>query len=503
MKTGEKSPPPPGQPPVSTPPEPEGTPGSPGTAADFGNGRLLTTPASSYPAYFGVIVGDPFGQNFVGGPDPAADVPFTADVVNAGADRSSLRLTLADDVISVPYRTGGFSVGFDTALNGEDRTYAGDGFVDADAGFGYYVAERTDGDGPRALGSFDIDPEATFLRLAPDDNAPPAQAIRLADLGLSAGDTLAIRRRGDRTSLRGETTERQRGFIAVFSGSDNLAPPDQKNRVADAIDAGIDVSTLPTVEPTSLSTDIAEDFEIPTFSRAQTVTVPQGARYLFIATNDQFYEGNRDLDNDFGVDLVTYRPGERAFIFAGLPTPDGGRVTSPAVTATTYQVTPEVFTGSEVPFLPPRVTEAFGSAHVSPVYILRRAGEIVVDTGDDVFPGPGVSRSRFMQASLGIQGAGAGQRSFLVVTDTPLATSTEDKLFVSSGLRGSVRIDADQPRFRLSGDVGSMPGASGDHFFGPDLDYFVLTNNGIGQNDERPDLEYGAPDLTPRTSTSR
>jgi hypothetical protein len=463
----------------------------------FGDGRVLSTSDSSYLAYFGDIVGDPLGQNFVGGPNPEDDEAAFAAVRTSSGGESVLTVTVDGERITAPIESGEFEVDFSAEIDGGTRGFSGRGFVDDNARFAYYALERTDTAAPREIGSFDIDPEATFLRLSSSDNAPAARALPLDQLGVAPGDTLVISRRGDRTVTSTSTQEVQRGLIAVFSSSDQLAGPQQLNRVVDAIDAGFDVDTLDTLDEWPQSTDIPQDFGIPTFEGAQTVVVPDGAEYLFVATNDQFFEGNSDLDGDYGIDLATYTPGQRSFFFTGVPTPNGGQLTSAAPKVTTYRLRPEAFSGSEIPFLPPRVADRFSNPKVSPVYILRREGPLVVDTGDDVFPPQGVSRSRFMQASIGIEGKGAAQRSFLQVNETPLAASTEDKVFISSGLRGSVRLSADQPRFRISGDVGSTQSATGDHFFGDDLDYFVLNNNGIGQNDEDPDLELGAPSLVP------
>jgi len=146
----------------------------------------------------------------------------------------------------------------------------------------------------------DVDPSRTYLRTE-SDNTGDASPIDLGSLGLEPGDEITIERSGSFEGSSGGT-----GMIAVFSGSDELAPSDSQKRVADAIDAEEDYETSPTYEGGS-TTDIPEDFLVADNGGEQksvTVTVPEGATHLFVAAIDNFYEDNSPGEEGFGVRIT-------------------------------------------------------------------------------------------------------------------------------------------------------------------------------------------------------
>jgi hypothetical protein len=72
--------------------------------------------------------------------------------------------------------------------------------------------------------------------------------------------------------------------IGVFSSSATLLANNILNRIVDAIDAGVDIST-PNSFVGGASTNIAEDF---LFTNTLLVSVPTGATYVFLASMDSY-----------------------------------------------------------------------------------------------------------------------------------------------------------------------------------------------------------------------
>ncbi|MEO9819212.1 MAG: hypothetical protein ABJM90_00825 [Paracoccaceae bacterium] len=123
----------------------------------------------------------------------------------------------------------------------------------------------------------------------------PAPAIQLSSLGLTAGDQVRLEGAGsyDRGGGFGEFFD----LIGVFSADDTLLSGNLLNRVPGAIDAGVDVFTLPTNFGGS-PTDIDEDFWISLFDgslRGGIITIPDNAQFLFVGTADSFFEDNVSL----------------------------------------------------------------------------------------------------------------------------------------------------------------------------------------------------------------
>jgi predicted ribosomally synthesized peptide with SipW-like signal peptide len=148
-----------------------------------------------------------------------------------------------------------------------------------------------------------LNPKGTFLRA--DFNPPPPAIIDLSEVGLSPDDRITIEQFGDTTSTP-FGPERRHSTIAVFSGSDELLGPSNRNRVPDAIDAGTDTET-PNTFFGDRSTNIPEDFRVANFDGSNssvTVTIPNGATHLFIGIEDSEPTDNRDPDGDYRVTIT-------------------------------------------------------------------------------------------------------------------------------------------------------------------------------------------------------
>ncbi len=153
---------------------------------------------------------------------------------------------------------------------------------------------------PMGASVIGIDARATFLRTN-GETATPSWPINLANLGLEPGDLIRLDALGDFYDSRGEAPREVKQMIAVFSSSATLLPGDKLNRVAGAIDAGVDVLTAPTYIG-GRDTDIAQDFAIGSLK----IRIPADAKYLFVAPPDIFNSDNNDPDADYAVRIAVF-----------------------------------------------------------------------------------------------------------------------------------------------------------------------------------------------------
>lgn len=135
--------------------------------------------------------------------------------------------------------------------------------------------------------NINIDPTRTYLNLEGDD----APVLRLADYGISPGDTILFETFGYFLMYPGDPGMNT-NMGAVFSSSDILEPAqyyvDKVNRVPGALDAGVDMITdAPGYIPWYF--DIAEDFRI---DPSLIIQVPTDAQYLFVAAVDAYFWDN-------------------------------------------------------------------------------------------------------------------------------------------------------------------------------------------------------------------
>ena len=81
---------------------------------------------------------------------------------------------------------------------------------------------------------------------------------------------------------------------------------------------------------------------------------------------------------------------------------------------------------------------------------------------------------RVMQAWLDIQGSGADQKSAAFLFAGTATTDSEGVFKLEGSRRGSFRGDAVMPVANMRGGIGTIAGASGAHFFGPNANHFVV-----------------------------
>ena len=147
-----------------------------------------------------------------------------------------------------------------------------------------------------------VNPQATYLHTNIDPAALPAAAIDLSELGLQPGDPIRLDRLGAFDAGSGFTN--QQSMVGVFSSTADLAPSSEAHRVPGAVEAGAEVETRRTFNPspTGEPTDIPEDFAIT--GTGTVVTIPTGAQFLFVSPNDSYFTDNSDLEGDYAVRIT-------------------------------------------------------------------------------------------------------------------------------------------------------------------------------------------------------
>lgn len=141
----------------------------------------------------------------------------------------------------------------------------------------------------------EVDPRQTYTRTH-GDGALDAPALLLADEGLAPGDRVCATAVGDFRIASGGGLARSRDLplvTAIFSADDELLAADQFDRVTGAIDVGSDVVT-PDTESEGHATDVAQDFD----ATEVCVTIPDGARYVFLSAYDTYFADNEDVVAD-------------------------------------------------------------------------------------------------------------------------------------------------------------------------------------------------------------
>ncbi len=149
---------------------------------------------------------------------------------------------------------------------------------------------------------YTLNARGTYLHTVVDNRQPP-QAIDLAALGLLPGDRVTLRRKG---SYADNVQLSARRVAAAFSATNSLRTDPiggpfwrfNWSRLPQAINAGSDVTT-PRTFWFGLPTDIKEDFEVLDMT---TLTVPAGAKFLFLTPIDNHFDENFSFDLRVGID---------------------------------------------------------------------------------------------------------------------------------------------------------------------------------------------------------
>lgn len=178
------------------------------------------------------------------------------------------------------------------------------------------------------LGTFAVNPQATFLYEAPQDTSASAPVIalflNLSSLDVTAGETLQIIGVGSEcfVGLVGCPPESPADLAGVFDSnntelaSSSLTPCTPQPTCTPGVDrltGTVPVVGLPS-QPTvtnnaylntyfgGVNTTIPNDFYIPT-GTGITVVVPTGASYLVVGVLDSYYADDSDPSGTLGVEV--------------------------------------------------------------------------------------------------------------------------------------------------------------------------------------------------------
>ncbi len=172
-------------------------------------------------------------------------------------------------------------------------------------------------------------------------------------------------------------------------------------------------------------------------------------------------------------------PGQAAFAYGGTPVnPAAYAPTTPQVL--TFTLAPDAALNSAIPFLRPGTGGSISNPTVSPLFIASVPSTPFTSDGlhgQTAFP-------KVLQASLAINGQGAGQSSALVVaTGNAFGTAGADpnlppQPVLNGGIEGSVRLNGNNPSTLInSGFLTAIDPTNNSFYGGNRISGFVLTAN--------------------------
>ena len=146
---------------------------------------------------------------------------------------------------------------------------------------------------------FKVNPRGTWLRVDQnDDEQFRPTSVPLSQLGVTAGEFIALRQRGayrPADNLDDDATN----MIAVFrKGSQRLAP-------------GSDYPPEPVVTPATCTenghaTDVPQDFDLFSHTGWVVAQIPAHADNVAFGPSDCFFSDNSDPNQDYGVEIATF-----------------------------------------------------------------------------------------------------------------------------------------------------------------------------------------------------
>ena len=167
--------------------------------------------------------------------------------------------------------------------------------------------------------------------------------------------------------------------------------------------------------------------------------------------------------------LTAIRP-RPVYVIVGTPTPERWKFTDSNVVIREYELTRDPISDAPVPFFR---DDAYGV--VNEIY----------DNGDELLlalnppicflveSGDGDNVRKF-QSWIHISGEGAAQKSAAFVYAGGMSEDTDGNLQMGGGRRGTFRVNAYEGPVNMRGGINTIAGATGEHFFGPNADHFVI-----------------------------
>jgi trimeric autotransporter adhesin len=159
-------------------------------------------------------------------------------------------------------------------------------------------------------------------------------------------------------------------------------------------------------------------------------------------------------------------------VVGGTPTPNGGLLPGGAQTTfETWNLTPDLLSLG-IPTLPAEFSAQFPAATVAPMMAVFQDGGTI-----GVADPNGAVRSHYLWAAFDVEGQGSNQKSMLIGSAGGFYSEDGAHLNLDQSVRGSLRPSANGQVYRVDGGLGTVPDATGNQFFGPNLNDFVIQNN--------------------------
>jgi len=198
-------------------------------------------------------------------------------------------------------------------------------------------------------------------------------------------------------------------------------------------------------------------------------------------------------DSDFFFSNLTSTNGsDSVFVFGGVPVQQSFFAPTATNQILAFNVLPEASSGSPIPFTLPQFGGNVANATISPFYVITPAG--FQFGAFNATSNPNITSPRFMQASLAINGLGAGQNSALVISTGTFDTSNAGNVYANGPVRGTVFLSGASGPTRLSSAVATVPDANGNALYGGStIDGFVLDQNDYANGNPSPLLASAVP----------
>jgi len=196
-------------------------------------------------------------------------------------------------------------------------------------------------------------------------------------------------------------------------------------------------------------------------------------------------------DGDFFyANLIAQDSNQNVFTMGGTPVNQSFYTAQPAAQIFAFQLQPDaaLASGSQaqtIPFLPSNFGGTMANASVSNLYIgLGANSPFGMATSTNGYASP-----KYLQASLALNGTGAGQTSALVIATGEFFSTTGSNNQVAAGgpIAGTVMLSANSSPVHIGSTAATVPDANGNNLFGGNtLDGFVLDQNAYSYNSSTP-----------------
>ena len=209
---------------------------------------------------------------------------------------------------------------------------------------------------------------------------------------------------------------------------------------------------------------------------ATTASIPATGT-AFLAADGDFFFANLTAGGSSG---------DKIFVLGGVPVQQGFFAATPATQFLAFNVQPDFTLGGSgtqtIPFLPSFAGGTTANAVVSPLYVATAPNQVFGSFNPNSNPTGGAPH--LLQASLAIDGAGAGQTAALsILTGSFFTSSDTGSVAVGGPYRGTFLAGGTSPLTHINSGIATVPDANGNTLFGGSaIDGFVLDSNSYDTN---------------------